>query len=108
LDATRSDRNVDSSNPRRFTQKRRFSRIGLYEFDTRDPEDCEDKAGEPRPAAKIDQISCRLRHKAVKLRRIEDVPSPEIGDRVTSDEVYAGRPLGQQRGIGLEPGECFT
>jgi hypothetical protein len=44
----------------------------------------------------------------MKLRRIEDVPPPKIGESVTANEVDACRPLDQQRCIGLEPGECFT
>ena len=58
--------------------------------------------------AEVDQGFGRARNKTMKLRRIEDMPPPQIGEGVAAHEVDAHRPAGQQIDIRLQPRECFT
>src|SRR5260370_5077 len=68
----------------------------------------ENEPRQPGGAAEVDQASGRTRDEPVKLRRIEDVTPPQIGEGVAADEVDARRPPGQQLGIGLQTRACFT
>ena len=79
-------------------RKRGFARIGLDQLDTGNPEDRQHEAREARRRCR-DRSGLRagLGTKRQKLRRIEDVPAPQIGEGVAADQVDARRPPGQQR-----------
>jgi hypothetical protein len=92
----------------RLAQEGAFAGIGLDQRHPRHPHHRQHEAGESSAAAEIDEAAGAGRDERQELRRIEEMPAPEIIQRARSDEVDAPRPLPQQRGIGFEPRQCFT
>src|SRR5215471_19194090 len=81
------DRHLGTGDARRLAQKRRFARIRLDELDAGNAEDRHYETGKPGTAAEIYQTSRRIGHETAKLSRIEEVPPPQIGQRVAPHVV---------------------
>jgi hypothetical protein len=71
-------------------------------------ENRQNETREARAAAEIDHALGISGEEGPELRRIEDVPTPQIDEGIAADEVDPRRPPDQQRGVRLEPGKCFT
>lgn len=61
-----------------------------------------DQAGKAGAAAEIEPGLHAGGREGKKLRRIENVPAPEILERRTADQIDGGLPALEQRGIGFE------
>jgi hypothetical protein len=92
----------------RLAQEGAFAGIGLDQHNPRHSQYRQHEAGKPGAAAEIDKAPGAGRDERQELRRIEEMPAPEIAERARSDEVDPPRPLREQRGVGLEPRQCFT
>lgn len=64
--------------------------------------------GEPGPGTQIGQGPGALWDQRRQLSRIPEMPAPQVGQGAFGHQIMAGVPVGQQIGIGLEPGQCFT
>ena len=108
LDAARANRHIDLGNTRRLAQERGFSRIRLDQLDAGHTENRQDEPGQAGAAAEINHAPRAIGDERLQLRRIEDVPTPQIDEGIAADEVDPRRPTDQQSGVRLEPGKCFT
>jgi hypothetical protein len=93
---------------RRLAQKSAFARIRLDQFDAGHPEDSQYQTRKTGAAAEIDQTFSLAGNQRQELRRVEEMAPPQIAERIATDQVYASRPLLEQRSISLEPRQCFT
>src|SRR5882724_6938869 len=107
LDAARSNRHIDLGDARRFPKKCGFSRIRLDQLDAGRAENRQNETREAGAAPKIDHAPGFSGEEGPELRRIEDVPTPQIAEGMAANEVDPPRPPDQQRGVRLEPGKCF-
>jgi hypothetical protein len=101
-------RHIGFGDARGFAQKGASPGIRFDQLDIRDAQNGQNEAREAGAAAEIGQIARRVVDQGPKLRRIEDVPAPQIGEGVAADEVDARRPPDQQVCISFETAECFT
>ena len=108
LDAARAKHHGGLGNACRFAQEGAFSRIGFDQLDPGHAENCQDEPRQAGATAEIDHAARSVGNEFPKLRRIEDVPPPQFGDRGAPNLVDARRPPGQQLSLGFEPCQCFT
>ena len=81
VDSALADRHRRPGDPCRLAQKRRLAHIGLDQLDPRHAEDRQHQTGKPGAAAEIDQASRSGRDQRQELRRIENMPAPQIVER---------------------------
>ena len=68
----------------------------------------QNQSRETRPGAEIRQGTGACRDVRRKLGAIPEMPPPEIGQGAIGHQVMPGVPIGQEAGISLQPGQCFT
>ena len=94
---------------RRLAQEGAFARIALDQLDPGHAEDRQHQPGKPGAAAEIDQAARACAgHSGSSCAEFEEMPAPQIGERIAADQVDPRRPPRQQLGIGFQPGQCFT
>src|SRR5690349_13728377 len=76
----------------RLPQKHALALVAFDQFDPGDTEDRQDQPGKPGAAAKIDEAARLVRDEGQQLRRIEEMASPQIAERIAADEVDPPRP----------------
>ena len=108
LNAARANRHIDLGNARRLAQEGAFPRIRLDQLDAGRAENRQNETWKAGAAAEIDHAPRAIGDERLQLRRIEDVPTPQINKGIAADEVDSRRPTDQQSGVRVEPGKCFT
>ena len=95
--------------PRRLAQEGAFAAIGSRSArHPARPSDRQHQARESRRRCR-DRPGCAPgRQHATQLRRIQQMPAPQIAERIAADQIDPRRPAPQQRGIGFSRGQCFT
>lgn len=64
--------------------------------------------GEPGPGTQISQSPGSGRDQGFQLGGIEEMAVPKVNQGAFGHQIVAFVPVGQQVGIGLQPGQCFT
>src|SRR5579883_286490 len=108
VDSRRVQRDRGIGNANGFPEKSGLPRIRLDELNAGSAEDRQHKARKPGTRPEIDNASRRIRDVRVDLGAIENVPAPDIAQRVAADQVDAAVPSREQFDIGDEAIECFT
>ena len=63
---------------------------------------------EPGAGTEIRQCTGSFRHQGNKLCAIPEMPLPQLFDGLAGHQIVPGIPVGQDIGISLQPGQCFT
>lgn len=95
---------------RRRVQERAFLACGLEQGDGKliRQHRRQHQTGKPRPRAQIGQCAGTFRDMAGKLGTVPHMAPPKLVQTGPGHQIVAAVPVGQQRGIGLQPGQCFT
>ena len=64
--------------------------------------------GEAGAGTQVGQGAGAFREQGCQLGRIPHMPPPEVRQGAFGHQIVPGVPLRQQRGIRLQPGQCFT
>lgn len=95
-------RNLDLRGADGFDEKRIFTTIGFDEVLIRGPKNGGYEARESRATAEVGPTPGRGWGVLKQLRRIEDVPAPDVGQAISAYQVYTLQPPGEQRHKFLE------
>ena len=68
----------------------------------------EHQPGEPGPGTQIGQSPGSRRDQGPQLGGIKEMAAPKVGKGTFGHQIVALVPIGQQIGICLQPGKCFT